>query len=132
MRDRQMKKHEQKMDDEIHKQVELKREMEALVFDMKRLQGSKEAVEQTYSVLEDKLHMTEELLDQRTTTCDQQQRAMTEMDNKIMFLENELENFRQQLDEKSKEYESVTFENNKLSMLQSQREEDNDRIQAQY
>ena len=65
MRERQTKKHDAKLEAEIDKQNELKKEIEALILEKNKMIEQKQVLKDSYDVIEEKLKATQEHLDTR-------------------------------------------------------------------
>lgn len=70
LRDRQIKKYEDKMDSEVKKQVDLQVQLDYLVGEKNKLIDQKSSINQSYDVLESKLKTTEDILDERLMQID--------------------------------------------------------------
>lgn len=70
MRERQTKKHDAKLESETDKQNELRKEIEALILEKNKMVEQKQAVKDTYDIIEEKLKATQEHLDTRVIQVD--------------------------------------------------------------
>lgn len=115
LRERQLKKNEGKLLQEVQKQAELQQQIDSLARDKINVVEQKSAVMESYDVLEEKLRQTQALLDTKVSKVDCLEREVRDLHDKADKLEVLHQRAESELAIKSGSIEQLTQDHNYLS-----------------
>ena len=110
MRERQTKKHDAKLESESEKQNELKKEIEALILEKNKILEQKQAVKDTYDVIEEKLKATQEHLDSRVQQVDDLDRQLRAKYDETDRLKVDIQKLTSEIEDLTKSNQNLNFE----------------------
>ena len=115
LRERQLKKNEGKLLQEVQKQAELQQQIDSLARDKINVVEQKSAVMESYDVLEEKLRQTQALLDTKVGKVDALEREVRDLHDKADQLQVLHQRAESELAIKSGSIEQLTQDHNYLS-----------------
>ena len=113
MRERQTKKHDAKLESETDKQNELRKEIEALILEKNKMVEQKQAVKDTYDIIEEKLKATQEHLDTRVVQVDDLDRQLRGKFDETDRLQVNIQKLTSEIEDLAKSNQNLSFEMHK-------------------